>query len=232
MRVSCVSSPGARPHGVVVWLHEHGRAGLFESGQPVGPVRTLLDAGLAVVGVDLFLQGEAEDTPARNRLVGDRPVAAFTFGYNAPLWVQRVHDALAVVRYAREAAGPAGRVALAGFGPTAASVAAAARAIAGAEIDAAAIGTGGFRFSTIGSFDDPLFVPGGVKYGDLPALIALQSPGPVWVAGESADSLALARSAYRAAGASDALVVSRRSGGAAELAAAGWIAQQVRSPDP
>src|SRR5207247_6438067 len=75
---------------------------------------------------------------------------------------------------------------------------AAARAQAGAAIDQAVIDTGGFRFSKVLDFFDPNFLPGGAKYGDLPALLALGAPGRTWVAGETAEGLAMAQSQYQA----------------------------------
>jgi hypothetical protein len=59
-----------------------------------------------------------------------------------------------------------------------------ARAIVGQRIDRAAMITGGFRFAGVDRLSDPRFLPGGAKYGDLPGLIALGSPHPVWIDGE------------------------------------------------
>jgi hypothetical protein len=39
-----------------------------------------------------------------------------------------------------------------------------------------------------------------VKYGDLPALLALSAPHPLWLAGEKGDLPPAVRAAYRAAG--------------------------------
>ena len=39
------------------------------------------------------------------------------------------------------------------------------------------IDTRGFRFRQLKSFRDPAFLPGAVKYGDLPALLALAALG-------------------------------------------------------
>jgi len=75
---------------------------------------------------------------------------------------------------------------------------AAARAQCGETIDQAVIDTGGFRFGKVLAMDDPNFLPGGAKYGDLPALIALGAPGRTWVAGENDEALTLAQSQYQA----------------------------------
>jgi hypothetical protein len=47
-----------------------------------------------------------------------------------------------------------------------------------------AVDTEGFRFATAG-LHDPGFLPGAVKYGDLPTLLALTAPTPLWLAGEA-----------------------------------------------
>eukprot|EP01047_Picozoa_sp_COSAG01_P023998 COSAG01_NODE_1467_length_10217_cov_33.824570_14_plen_149_part_00 len=53
-----------------------------------------------------------------------------------------------------------------------------ARRLAGLAVD-----TEGFRFAGTG-LSDASFVPGSVKYGDMPALLALSSPAPLWLGGE------------------------------------------------
>jgi hypothetical protein len=76
---------------------------------------------------------------------------------------------------------------------------AAARAQCGNAIDQAVIDTAGFRFGSVLDLHDPNFLPGGAKYGDLPALLALGAPGRTWVAGETEQTLALAQSQYQVA---------------------------------
>lgn len=49
----------------------------------------------------------------------------------------------------------------------------------------AAIDTGGFRFGGLRSAWHADFQPGAVALGDLPALLVLAAPGPLWLAGES-----------------------------------------------
>jgi hypothetical protein len=75
---------------------------------------------------------------------------------------------------------------------------AAARAQCGEAIDQAVINTTGFRFGKVLDIHDPNFLPGGAKYGDLPALLALGAPGRTWVAGETREALVLPISQYDA----------------------------------
>ena len=79
------------------------------------------------------------------------------------------------------------------------------------------IDTGGFRFGRVLDLHDPNFLPGGAKYGDLPALLALGAPGRTWVAHETGEGLALAQSQYQALNAGK------------KLTAFSGEAQQVRS---
>jgi hypothetical protein len=59
--------------------------------------------------------------------------------------------------------------------------AAAARAIAGGDIDRCAVETEGFRFGQLTSFWDGDFLPGAVKYGDLNGLLVQSAPRSLWV---------------------------------------------------
>jgi hypothetical protein len=87
-------------------------------------------------------------------------------------------------------------VALNGAGP----FAAAAFAQAGTTIDRVAIDSAGFRFAKLDSIDDVNFLPGAVKYGDLPALLALAAPHPLWLSGEGSEAPEIVRAAYQSAG--------------------------------
>ena len=60
----------------------------------------------------------------------------------------------------------------------------AARAVAGEAIDRAAYDTHGFRFGKVLDYRDPMFLPGGAKYLDLPGMIMVQGPALRWVRGE------------------------------------------------
>ena len=116
-----------------------------------------------------------------------REFAGYTFGYNHALFAQRTHDVLTIVsllRKAKPGSHPNPKtVAVAGWGG-AGPIVAAARALAGEAIDRAAVDTGGFRFGKLLDYRDPMFLPGGAKYLDLPGMIALDAPHPLWLAGE------------------------------------------------
>ena len=165
----------------------------------------MLANGIAVVGMDLFGQGEftADGKPlAKGHLFHQRgwdKYLGYTLGYNHPLFAQRVHDILSVISYLKSSQ-PAGAklrlIAPKGAGHWAA----AARAIAGGMVDEAAIDTGGFRFAAIRTLDDPDLLPGGAKYLDLPGILALSAPQPMELSGEGSQAPQVVAAAYRAAG--------------------------------
>ena len=135
------------------------------------------------------------------KVLGPRP--STTFGYNHPLFVQRVHDILTLAAFARdqERSPKIHLVGTGGAGP----IVAAASAQLGNVVHTRVIDTRGFRFANIRFFRDVNFVPGAVKYGDLPAILALSAPHPLWILGEGDTLPALVEDAYRAAGASENL---------------------------
>jgi dienelactone hydrolase len=185
----------------VVWLSGEGKSAVYAAdGSLQTDVAKLVNSDATVIAVDLLYQGEflADAKPLTRtlRVKNPREAGAYTFGYNHALFVHRVHDVLSVVKFVKSKEQPAQRltvVGLDGAGPWVA----AARAQCGQAIDQAVIDTGGFRFGNVLDLHDPNFLPGGAKYGDLPALLALGAPGRTWVAGESAEGLVLAQSHYR-----------------------------------
>lgn len=167
----------------VVWLDDGGKAAIASS-----HVAKLLRCGAAVVGADLLFQGGGPVKQTRV-VANPREFAGYTFGYNHTLFAQRTHDVLTIVSWLRKPkAGPRPNpksVAVAGWG-SAGPVVAAARALAGGSIERAAVDTGGFRFGKVLDYRDPMFLPGGAKYLDVPGIIALGAPHPLWLAGEGA----------------------------------------------
>lgn len=216
---------------LVVWLSAEGKAGLFQPApqggyEPRPEIRQLLEAGTAVAGVDLLYQGEflADGKPLQQtrRVKNPRESAAYTFGYNHPLFAQRVHDILSLVQLVRSADRQPERLSLVGVDGAGPWVAA-ARALAGDAVDQAVIDTQGFRFGKVLDLWDPNFLPGGAKYFDLPGLMALGAPGRVFLAGETAQGLELVRKAYNLAGAPDRLTVYQGEPGQMRRAAVKWL---------
>jgi hypothetical protein len=214
----------------VVWLEDSGKAGLYAADGSLKPaVRRLVDGGVIVLGADLLFQGEFlpdGQLLRQTRVVAEkREFAGYTFGYNHSVFAQRTHDVLTLVKFLREGRGGSqpnpSSVALAGFGGTG-PIAAAARAVAGGAIDRAAIATGGFRFGQLLDYRDPQFLPGGAKYLDIPGLLALGAPQPLWLAGEGSDP-AIVSDLYRAAGKTKQLATFTGAVSEQEGAAVNWL---------
>lgn len=191
---------------VVIWVSREGKQSLFNAaGQPQPEVAKLLAAGDAVLGLDLVGQGEftADGKPwTKARLCksgrGDwASYLGYTYGYNRPVFSQRVGDILSAIAYARDSL-KATRVALFGLHGAGHWVLA-ARAQAGDAVGRVLADTAGFRFARLTAFDDPDFLPGGAKYLDLPGIAALCAPGELQLHGEP-NALAVVTAAYRAAG--------------------------------
>lgn len=195
---------------VAIWLSLRGKAGLFTAdGRPARGVARLLDAGVTVVGVDLLYQGEflaeGQTLDRTRRVDSPREAAAFTFGYNRALFAQRVHDVLSAIRFAKSRRKGAAvcLIALDGAGPWAA----AALAQAEGTVARAAVDTGRFRFGRVLDLQSPDFLPGGARYFDLPGMIAMGAPTPLWLAGEGAAAPSIIAAAYRATGGRKALTM-------------------------
>ncbi len=198
--------PNAQPQGIAIWIHPRGEDGLWDASGNLEPaVAARLKRGEAVLGVDLFGQGEftadgqpLSQAPLLKENRWDRYLG-YTVGYNPPLFAQRVRDILSAISFARDQIGPSRPVTLVGY-RGAGHWAAAARALAGAAVAKALIDTNGFRFSRIAALDDPDLLPGGAKYLDLPGMLALSAPHELQLAGEGKQLPAVVAEAYRATG--------------------------------
>lgn len=155
---------------VVVWVHPAGKSSVFQSGDRLVPeAQSLVDAGLRILALDVIGTGESSwDFPKV-----DPRYAGYTFGYNSPLVAERVHDILTAIVAARQASnGPVSVVGWDAAGPWVVL----ANAVAGDAVGRCAADVNGFRFEAIRSMDDPMMLPGAVKYGGLGAVAALAAP--------------------------------------------------------
>jgi len=174
---------------VILWVDGKGKAGMYsEDGKPNKTIARALADGIAVIGIDMLYQGEflakgQTLETQRKATTTNRQVPAYTFAYNHTLFAQRVHDVMSLISFvAHDEHGPE-KIILVGTGG-AGPVAATAGAIAGDVVQLAIIDTEGFRFQSITSYLDPQFFRGAIKYGDLPAILALNAPRPLVLIGE------------------------------------------------
>jgi dienelactone hydrolase len=205
------------PKGAVVWVHPSGKASLLEKGQLNPAAKALVEAGYAVIAPDVFQTGEltgrwplteAEKKAKSNRDESKFPVnmqfAGYTYGYNHPVFANRVHDILTSVAFARDS-GTAKLVHLVGWEGAGPWVAA-ARALCGNVVSRTAIDMNQFHFDRVTDVTDENLLPGALKYGGLPAFLALCAPGEIFVHNHAGTSSGhLSKAAYEAAGAKDAL---------------------------
>jgi dienelactone hydrolase len=169
----------------VLWLSDRGKAGLFKEGteELLPEVAALARQGTRVIGVDLFHQGEfapeGASTKTTPRVKNPRESAAYTFGYNrsvAALRVQDVLDALHRLQLTGKS-----KVGVVAFDPASSAIAALALALKPA--DAAVLEPGDFRFGSVGELHDPMFLPVGARYGDVPSLIESAAQRPLFLIG-------------------------------------------------
>ena len=215
----------------VVWVDGKGKAGLYgEDGRPIPAIRKLLDGGAAVLGADLLYQGEflADGKPLTitPKVGNNREFAAYTFGYNHTVFASRVHDILTLLAFVKgQEEDKAGAVALVGTGG-AGPLVATARVLVQDLVDKAVVGTGGFRFVNVKSYRDPGFLPGAVKYGDLPGLLSLAAPLPLFLAGEKGQVPGRVKETYAAMKRPKYVVSQSGRESAAVLEAVPWLLGQ------
>jgi hypothetical protein len=232
-----ILTPPAPSGNMVIWATPTGRAGLYNADrQPIKAIQRLLAAQFTVIGADLLGQGSLAPagTPLNsNRMVvmgGDKAAgkhySGYTYGYNRPLFIERARDLVALATFARSYDPRPRMVAMVGTGEAGPWVAA-ARVQLQAEIDVALCDSCDFRFEALKRQDDANFVPGAVKYGGLPALLALSAPHRLWLAGADEQASQLVKTAYQAADAEPELTILAPKSASMPDAAADWIVQKA-----
>ena len=186
--------------GITLWIHPKGKASLFEDGKVAPAVKALLDKNFAVMAPDVLMTGEQTAKP---RAV-DRRYAGYTYGYNRPLLANQVRDIVTAAALAKEVAG-ARKVYLIGWesmGPAAIM----AKAVCGSAIDRAAADVQRFRFEGVENTDNPMMLPGSLKYGGLGVFAAMCAPGELFVHNQQGSGIGqMSRAGYVASSATDKL---------------------------
>lgn len=179
---------------VVVWLTARGVESFGGEAGPLSPeAQKLIEAGTAIAVPQLYLADAKENphNPVKSKDTTRREwqwSACYTYGYNPTLLACRVHDVLNLVAMMKNhPETQPKRIYLAGSEGMA-PVAAAAGAMLKGAFAGAVLDTEGFRFAQLKDQFHPNFIPGAVKYGDLPALIDLCAPAKVTQLGEGKES--------------------------------------------
>ena len=213
---------------VVIWIDGRGKAPLLDStGDPRPEIQRLIDAGCSVASADLLFQGEfledGEVLTETRKVENPRPFACFTHGYNHSLFARRVHDILTLISFVRNDEHQPKVISLvgvAGAGP----LVAAARAQAGDAVNRTVLDTGRFRFVDLKSYRHFDFLPGAVKYGDLPGILSMCAPSTLRIMGEDGSVPAIVQAAYRASGHAAAVTAQPASDRTSSAeAAVGWL---------
>ena len=184
----------------VIWLDGKGKNSLFKAdGKPIAEAKLLVDRGCRIITADLFQQGEfLKDGKSLSQTAvvkNPRESAAYAHGYNHSVFARRTQDILSLIAYANSKSEDAKvhLIGTNGVGP----LVAAANALAGDAVAKAVIISDGFRFENITSYRDPNFIPGAVKYGDLPGLVSSSSSHDIWIGGEDPASFKATQAAFK-----------------------------------
>lgn len=180
---------------VIIWLDSSDSTLLSPDHTPTENIQKFIDRGVAVMTAKLFHmtdESRTESSRSQQRTVDSpREFAGYTFGYNHPSIVRSVHDVLSIIAFLRNAKVKGhprpNRVLLAGLEEYA-PIVLATRAVSELSVDKTFVDTDGFRFATLDDWRHPLFLPGAVRYLDIPGFIAA-GKSTLLLAGEESDSL-------------------------------------------
>jgi hypothetical protein len=169
---------------MVVLVDSEGHAGLMDesTGLPGPVLQGLLEKSYAVLAPDVYLTGEFHaidryTQPPRP----DLRYAGYTFCYNRTPLANRVHDILTAVGCAKHLYG-ATSIDLVGSGEAGPWVVL-ARGLCGNVVRRTVADCRNFSFKNVRLPSDPMFLPGGLKYGDLIGFAGLAAPGELYLAG-------------------------------------------------
>jgi dienelactone hydrolase len=164
---------------VVVWVHPDGKRSLWPDGKLSAEARRILDRKGAILAADVLLTGEFDEAqlpPTPKQWAG---FVGYRYGYNRPLLAERVHDVLTAVAFAKGHE-KTKTVELLGWDKAGPWVLL-ARGLCGDAVARTAVDCDGFRFDKVVTLGDEMLLPGAVKYGGLPAFVALSAPGELYI---------------------------------------------------
>jgi len=183
--------------GVVLWFDPRGQTHLLQGQQPEAAVAKLIERGFAVVSADLLLTGSGKASKQRPEV--NTAYQGYTFGYNRPLLANRVRDILTVIGAAVHVKGNT-NVHILGTGEAGPWTLLAA-AIAGDKLRSVVADIHQFEFDQVAQTNDPMYLPGALKYGGLDGLASLIAPRPLTVTGTGQQRLTTLKQVYAVANA-------------------------------
>lgn len=159
---------------VLLWVHPDGIDSVWKDGVPHPAALKWLEADGAILALDCFRTGA---TAREHRLPVDRTFSGYTFGYNRPLLADRVHDILTAVALAKHNSSTTS-ISLVGWGE-AGPWALLAAGLCDGDLKKTAVDLNHFRFESVASMDDPMLLPGALRYGGLPNFARLCTQFPL-----------------------------------------------------
>ncbi len=158
---------------VLIWSDPKGMASLFEpDGRSLTATTKLLLQHYTILAPDVLDIGQSRPPTATTQptVKGERSYAGYRFGYNRTLLANRTHDLLTVIAYANSRSPRS--VSLLGAGPAGVWTLL-AHALTNDDNQFAAIDLGGFDFDQVTTTEDPMLLPGALKYGGIKAISML-----------------------------------------------------------
>jgi len=200
-------SPESFNGTAVLWIDGRGKESMFGSdGKPTAAVKKLLDAGNAVVSVDLFLTGEFIE-PGKPLVLPkvDPKFGGHTYGYNRSVLANRVHDVLTAIGGLKKNE-QVRKIVLVGTGDAGPCVLLASGLLGNSsvrdQVTGILVDARGLSFRSIPRAGSAVFLSGALKYGGLGGLAALAVPTKLDLFGTEGippEELAPLTVAYRAA---------------------------------
>jgi hypothetical protein len=149
------------------------KASLIVRVQPAGAEAQTITYTLALLGQKFSDDGSCSELKEQPLVGNPRLAAAYTYGYNQPLFAHRARQLAATLKWLTEEY-PDATVTIEGHGPSAALAAAGAVALQGPKATAVRLqlAPDGFRFAKVDSIRDPNFLPASARYWDVPGLVS------------------------------------------------------------
>jgi len=153
---------------MVVWADPQGTDSLGDA-NPAAQI--LLDGGAAIAAENAYMSGDFIPAAPVPAVRGRQNYLGYNLGYNRSIFANRVHDLMSLIALAHGVSGVKSvqLVAFGGAGPWALAT----RALAGGDVDRAAIDLNKFDFDMVQQPSDPMLIPGALKYGGVCGLLPL-----------------------------------------------------------
>jgi len=128
--------------------------------------------GVAVCLPQLFTDPSPGTAEMARKVDNPREFAGYTLGYNTSVIQRRAHDVLTVLTFIKHHVRQPKDIVVNAAADAVPETALALTQVPGGTVSEAALPAPDFRFASVKSIRSPRLLPGALKYGDLPALLA------------------------------------------------------------